>query len=260
MKRLLFLLLTLTSLALAQGFNAYQSTTFSSNTSGASVVERTIIGYHQLSWTVSGTVTGCSVTLDSSADGSSWSSGGIITAQTCTTSGNSSVTAGSANYVRVTMASWAGTGSVTVVYKGWVNNPSGGSVDLSSPGAIGGTTPAAGTFTTLTGTKIVTNAEYDNGTCTTSKTITPVNGNRQKVTLTNGQTCALTFTQPSSGTVSVQLRVIQSTTSSYNGAISGCKWPSGTTPTITATTGAIDVVSAYLDGTNAYCVATQDFR
>jgi hypothetical protein len=128
------------------------------------------------------------------------------------------------------------------------------------PGAIGGTTPAAGTFTTVTATEIITNAEYDNGTCTTSKTITPVNGNRQKVTLTNGQTCALSFTQPSSGTVSVQLKVIQSTTSSYNGAISGCKWPSGTTPTITQTTGAIDVVSAYLDGTNAYCVATQDFR
>ena len=102
--------------------------------------------------------------------------------------------------------------------------------------------------------------EYDNGTCTTSKTISAVNGNRQKVLLTNGQTCALTFTQPTVGTMNILLKITQSGTSSYNGAISGGKWPGGVVPTITATNGAVDIVSCYLDGTNAYCVASQDFR
>jgi hypothetical protein len=103
-------------------------------------------------------------------------------------------------------------------------------------------------------------AEYSNGTCTTSKTIAPANGNIQNVTLTNGDTCALTFTQPGSGTFFITLKVIQSAVSSYNGTISGCKWPGGTVPTITATTGAVDFVNVYLDGTHAYCEATQNFQ
>ena len=110
------------------------------------------------------------------------------------------------------------------------------------------------------GAAILTNAEYSLGTCTTAKTIDPANGTRQKVTLTNGQTCALTFTQPSSGTASVTLKITQSAVSSYNGAISGCKWPGGVVPTITATSGAVDFVSVYLDGTTAYCVASQNFQ
>lgn len=107
---------------------------------------------------------------------------------------------------------------------------------------------------------LLTNAEFSNGTCATAKTINPANGNRQKVTLTNAQTCALTFTQPVGSTVSIQLKVIQSAAGSFNGLISGGLWPGGSVPTITATSGAVDVVTCYLDGTNAYCVATQDFR
>jgi hypothetical protein len=123
----------------------------------------------------------------------------------------------------------------------------------------GGGGPINATTGTFTGT-LLTNAEYDNGVCTTTKTVNPANGNRQKVTLTNAQTCALTFTQPSSSTVSIQLKIIQSAAGSFNGTISGGKWPGGTVPTITATTGAVDIISCYLDGTNVYCVATQDFR
>ena len=106
---------------------------------------------------------------------------------------------------------------------------------------------------------LYTNAEYNNGTCTTAATINPANGNRQKVTLTNAQTCALTFTQPAGSTVSIQLKIIQSTSSSFNGTISGGKWPGGAAPTITATSGAIDIVTCYLDGTSAYCVSSQNF-
>ena len=117
----------------------------------------------------------------------------------------------------------------------------------------------AGDSVAMTAT-LLTNPEFDNGTCTTAKTIDPTKGNRQKVTLTNAQTCALAFTQPTTGTASIQLKVIQSAAGSFNGAISGGKWPGGSVPAITATTGAVDIVTCYLDGTAAYCVATQDFR
>lgn len=60
--------------------------------------------------------------------------------------------------------------------------------------------------------------------------------------------------------MSISLRVVQSTSGSFSGAVSGCKWPGGTVPTITQTSAAVDFVSVYLDGSSAYCVATQDFR
>jgi hypothetical protein len=101
-------------------------------------------------------------------------------------------------------------------------------------------------------------AEYNNGVCTTAKTISAVNGNRQRLYLSAAQTCALTFTQPASGTMSILLKIIQAATPT--GAISGGLWPGGAVPTITGLAGAVDFVSCYLDGTTAYCGAIQDFR
>ena len=126
-------------------------------------------------------------------------------------------------------------------------------VAISAPSASFSGTVAAGTA-------LLTNTEYSLGTCTTAATIDPANGTRQTVMLTNAQTCALSFTQPASGTASITLKIIQSASGSFNGAISGGKWPGGTVPTITATSGAVDFISCYLDRTNAYCVATQNFQ
>jgi hypothetical protein len=128
----------------------------------------------------------------------------------------------------------------------------------SSTGASLFSVAANGTVSV--GNTLLTNAEYNNGTCTTAATISAANGNRQTITLTNAQTCALTFVQPSSGTASIQLKIIQSSSGSFNGTISGGKWPGGTVPTITATSGAVDIVTCYLDGTLTYCVATQNFQ
>jgi hypothetical protein len=133
---------------------------------------------------------------------------------------------------------------------------------------------------TITGTKsfglintsqLATNAEYSNGTCTTAATIAPANGNIQNVTLTAGDTCALTFTQPSTGTFKLQLTIYQSTSSTYDGMISTSgggvvEWPGGSTPTITVGTGVTgalatnDIISCYLNGTAAKCVPSQDFQ
>jgi hypothetical protein len=114
--------------------------------------------------------------------------------------------------------------------------------------------------TSVQATTYYTTAEHSDGTCTTALTINPINGNRQKFTLTNGSTCALTFTQPASGTALVQLKITQSAISTFDGRISGCKWPGGTVPTITPTSAAVDMVSVFLDGTNAYCQIAQAFQ
>jgi hypothetical protein len=114
--------------------------------------------------------------------------------------------------------------------------------------------------------------EYDNGTCTTAATIDPANGNMQYITLTAGQTCSLTFLQPTSGTVSLSLAIFQSVTSPYNGAITSttAKWPGGTVPTITVGSGGtgdsatFDKIVCHLGTqgctTKACCVPSQDFR
>lgn len=185
------------------------------------------------------------------------------------------VVAGATNPVTIGGATGSCTGKVaTADGTGCVSQPTLSSLGAAASNAAttvnGQTCTLGSTCTVADATKlplaggvvtgpIGTNAEYDNGTCTTSKTITPVNGNRQKVALTNGNACAFTFTQPTTGTVNITLKIIQSAVSTYNGTITGCKWPGGTVPTITATTGAVDFVSIYLDGTTAYCVASQNF-
>lgn len=100
--------------------------------------------------------------------------------------------------------------------------------------------------------------EYNNGTKTNSLVVNPSNGRIQKVTLTGGYTCALTFVQPTNGTVNIVLKVIQGSTPT--GAISGGLWPGGTVPTITAVAGAIDIITIFLDGVHAYCMISQDFK
>src|SRR5271169_4342416 len=47
------------------------------------------VTWHQLTWNALGTVSGCTVAVDSSADGVSWTPGGVIAGQTCTSNGQS---------------------------------------------------------------------------------------------------------------------------------------------------------------------------
>jgi hypothetical protein len=89
--------------------------------------------YWQLIWVPSGTVSSCAISLDSSSDGSTFTTGGIIASGTigsCATAGsysNSSATTPS-NVGRIT-PTITGSGNVTVALFGYVNNPasSGGS-------------------------------------------------------------------------------------------------------------------------------------
>jgi hypothetical protein len=141
MKKLLLLLLFLAALCLpassyAQAVQITAQMRATAPTTGSGIAVPTTY-YHQLTWSVSGTVATCSVTLDSSADNSSWSSGGAIGAQTCTSSGQSSLVNAAANYVRINLGTFTGSGSIYISYIGYSVGSSG--TVLSGTGAPTGT-------------------------------------------------------------------------------------------------------------------------
>jgi hypothetical protein len=90
--------------------------------------------FHQLSWNVTGTLSACSVRVDSSADGITWNTGDIIAAQTCTSNGNITSTALTVNFVRVNITSITpvSTASLTTNLTGYANNPAGGGGGVTS--------------------------------------------------------------------------------------------------------------------------------
>ena len=96
------------------------------------------IAYHELTWHVVGSASGCTVALDSSADGITWSAGGAITGQTCTSNGNSSVVNVVANYVRINMTALtiSAGGYVNVTWTGYVNSPGSSGVGGFNPNHI----------------------------------------------------------------------------------------------------------------------------
>lgn len=79
------------------------------------------ITLHQITWTKSGTVSACAVQVDNSVDNVTWTPAGTITSQTCTSNGNVPVTASNVNYIRMNVTSFTGTGSVTIVWTGYLN-------------------------------------------------------------------------------------------------------------------------------------------
>ena len=116
--------------------DGYQSHKFTiAGANGKIDLINTSIAWHQLSWIISGTVSG-TVSLDTSVDGITWVAGGAITGQVFTSNGSSAVVNIIANYVRVNMTALtvSAGGSVTVSWSGWIDNPGGG----GGGGTIGG--------------------------------------------------------------------------------------------------------------------------
>jgi len=103
--------------------------------------------------------------------------------------------------------------------------------------------------------------EYNNGNSGTAKTIDWGIANKQKLTLTGNVT--LTFSPPS-GPCNLVLKLVQDATGSrsvtWPAGVNGVKWAAGTTPILTTTANAIDIVSFYYDGTNYYGQASLDFK
>jgi hypothetical protein len=156
-------LLLLCGTCLGQGYNSYQVTTFTvagtppavaAPGTAKPIYQNTTSQYHQISWTDSGTVSTCSVQVDSSPDNSTWTAGGIITSQSCTSAGNSAVVHASAVYIRVNVTVYSGSGSMTLTYKGYATNPSGGGG--GSPGGASGTLQYnnSGAFGGVTGSSV----------------------------------------------------------------------------------------------------------
>jgi hypothetical protein len=105
--------------------------------------------YHQLSWNVSGTLSACTLQVDSSADGVTWNSGDILASRSCTSNGNATSTALTVNYVSVNITAITPVTSATLAINltGYANNPAGTggtvtSVTASTPvTSSGGNTP-----------------------------------------------------------------------------------------------------------------------
>lgn len=121
--------------SLVFGQLAQSSQTFSATGSSNGVnLSGTVVNLHKIYWRTQGTVSTCTVALDSSTDGVSWSAGGVIAGQTCTAAGSSAVALLVTNFVRITVTTLTGGGSVFITY--------GGNSDIVNsalaPGSTGG--------------------------------------------------------------------------------------------------------------------------
>jgi hypothetical protein len=132
--------------------------------------------------------------------------------------------------------------------------------DPASPGAIGATTAAAGTFTALTASTsallkgITEGALYDIGTAGGTQAPNVANGNVQKITLNSALTINA-FTSPVAGQ-SLTLIIFGGT--AYTSITSTMKFAGGV-KTLTGTASCIDILSVYYDGTNYYASLGKGF-
>ena len=99
--------------------------------------------------------------------------------------------------------------------------------------------------------------EYDNGNSSTAVSIKWYNGNKQKSTLTGN--CTFTFIAPS-GPCNLVLKLIQDGTGNRTVTWPGTvKWPSSTSPTLTTTANAVDIITFYWNGISYYGNSSLNF-
>lgn len=238
MKRFVLLVLMFTLSTLAPAQTAVQSTTLSATGTTPSIFEQgSLIGWHQIVWTTQGTVSTCSVRVDSSSDNISWNVGDVISAQTCTSNGMStSVTAAFYNYIRVNLVTLTGGGSLIVTYGGYRSQPSLGGL-LPNGLTYSGSTLTVSSANNGNGTVALSGNTSGACTLTTNATSTTLSGN-----------CALTIgTNGGAGGVLTQ-----------NGSTSGAfTWtPSATGATDTAS-GPILAADGTCPGTPSYSYGTE---
>jgi hypothetical protein len=160
---------------------------------------------HTLSWRPLGTVTTCTVAVDSSPDGTTWTGGGAIAGQTCTASGQVTLR-GTFNFVRVNLTTLSGGGTVSVVYSGTaagVADPcfSPNTTKSSAPftittatttqlvaGVAGKSVYICGFTVTMSATLVANTFQITAGTGATCTTPTNLSGNYNSGILTTGAT------------------------------------------------------------------------
>lgn len=128
-----------------------------------------------------------------------------------------------------------------------------GGTGLNTSASTGIAQVAAGTWSVAALTVAqMTIANQAPSTCTTSKTIDWSTGNSFTLALTNGDTCALTFSNAASG----QTIVIDYTQASSGGGTAALsysttvKWGNGTVPTMTTGNSATDTCTYKYNGTD----------
>lgn len=171
MKKLYMMLgiLLLSSLSFAQ-ITTQNVTTFTTASQAPVIVNNIGSGTHfyRFTWNVTGTVSACTIALDSSPDGTTWTAGGIIAGQACTTNGTFTSGSVTFNYYRINPnASITGTGSVIMNTSGYATNPAGGGVAgcitvVASLSASCGTT--AGTIASVTDGSTASDCTTGSGT------------------------------------------------------------------------------------------------
>ena len=128
----------------------------------------------------------------------------------------------------------------------------------ASPGPIGGTTKAAGTFTTMTADVAVLDEIRETiYALTYGATITPdaANGSVQKVTLTGGVTFSA-FNNPVAGQ-SITLIITQDATGSRT--LTSTMLFAGGSKTLSTANSAVDIITVFFDGTTYYASLAKGF-
>lgn len=127
-------------------------------------------------------------------------------------------------------------------------------------------------FATIAGSetltsKTLTNPSINNytegvvaiGTVTSSHTFSLTNGTLQTATLTASTACTFTMPTATAGKSFIVLLKQAASTGNGTATFTGVKWSGGTSPTITATAGKMDILSFVSDGTNWYGNAVQNY-
>lgn len=205
-------------------------------TGNGTVTSVSVVSANGLAGTVATSTTTPAITLSTSITGILQGNGTAISAATTTGSGN------------VVLAT-----SPTLV------TPA-----LGTPSAVVLTNGTGLPLTTgVTGVLPVANATIPNvslGTCATAQTINWALGNSFTLTLTNGDTCALTMSNAASGQT-ITVSFYQPSSGGGTGAIStsGLLWPNLTTPTITTGNSATDTCTFIYNGTDTRGSCAQAF-
>ncbi len=155
MRKLLVLLTLLASLTIAQRASAQQyvqSQTYTGTTvpgGQGPMVQNSNVTQHSLTWTVTGTVSSCTVVLQTSSDNITYSTMSGSAAKTCTSSGSYTFSGGAATYVRYNISAFSATGTLQMNYYGYTFVPSFQSTDgylfvpeTACSGAVTGTAGA----------------------------------------------------------------------------------------------------------------------
>jgi hypothetical protein len=132
---------------------------------------------------------------------------------------------------------------------------------------LGNTSVILGNTVTNVGNLTVINGTYTNytesvvaiGTVTTTNTLSLTNGTVQTATLTASTAC--TFTMPSVAAGKSFILLLKQAASTGNGTatFTSVKWGTAGAPTITATAGAMDILTFVSDGTNWYGSIAQGY-